>query len=209
MGLLRHDKGRTLDTILHILEDFGYHVAPKVMDAARYDVPQYRKRLIIVAVRKDMDFWFPKERSYTIPLGKALEGCPTSPCGKFSKRIEDIMRLVPEGGNWKNLPTEVQQEVVSESILEQNCATGLFRRLAWGKPSPTLLTRPGQDTALLCHPTELRPISVREYARIQTFPDDWGFEGSVTEQYKQIGNAVPVNLAWHIALAVKESLDGL
>ncbi|NJS36431.1 MAG: DNA (cytosine-5-)-methyltransferase, partial [Brachymonas sp.] len=76
--------------------------------------------------------------------------------------------------------------------------TGMARRLAWDEPSLTLTCNPAQKQTERCHPQETRPLNVREYARIQSFPDDWQFEGSVSSQYKQIGNAVPVNLGYHI-----------
>jgi DNA (cytosine-5)-methyltransferase 1 len=80
--------------------------------------------------------------------------------------------------------------------------TGIARRIAWDEPSLTLTCSPAQKQTERCHPDETRPFSIREYARIQTFPDDWKFAGSVSQQYKQIGNAVPVNLAKEIGTSV-------
>ena len=84
--------------------------------------------------------------------------------------------------------------------------TGMARRLAWSEPSLTLTCNPAQKQTERCHPRETRPLTIREYARIQTFPDEWEFEGSLTSQYKQIGNAVPVNLGYHIGLAMRKIL---
>ena len=73
--------------------------------------------------------------------------------------------------------------------------TGMARRLSMDEPSLTLTTSPAQNQTERCHPIETRPLQIREYARIQTFPDNWQFQGSLTAAYKQIGNAVPVNMA--------------
>jgi DNA (cytosine-5)-methyltransferase 1 len=84
--------------------------------------------------------------------------------------------------------------------------TGMARRLSWSEPSLTLTCNPAQKQTERCHPKETRPLTVREYARIQTFPDEWEFAGSVSSQYKQIGNAVPVNLGYHVGLAARKIL---
>lgn len=84
--------------------------------------------------------------------------------------------------------------------------TGMARRLSWSEPSLTLTCNPAQKQTERCHPEETRPLTVREYARIQCFPDDWQFTGSVSSQYKQIGNAVPVNLGYHVGLAMRKML---
>jgi DNA (cytosine-5)-methyltransferase 1 len=82
----------------------------------------------------------------------------------------------------------------------------MARRLALDEPSLTLTCNPAQKQTERCHPTETRPLSVREYARIQTFPDEWEFTGPISSQYQQIGNAVPVNLAYHIARGIIKML---
>lgn len=86
--------------------------------------------------------------------------------------------------------------------------TGIARRLSYDEPSLTLTTSPGQKQTERCHPNETRPFTIREYARIQSFPDNWEFIGSVTNQYKQIGNAVPVNMAFEVAVSIKKYLKG-
>ena len=85
--------------------------------------------------------------------------------------------------------------------------TGMARRLSWDEPSLTLTCSPAQKQTERCHPGETRPLTVREYARIQTFPDEWLFAGSIGSQYKQIGNAVPTNLGYHIGRCVIAMLD--
>ena len=116
--------------------------------------------------------------------------------------------LIPPGGYWKDLPEELQKEYMGASFYMGGGKTGMARRLSWNEPSLTLTCSPAQKQTERCHPDETRPLSVREYARIQTFPDEWVFEGSIAQQYKQIGNAVPVNLGFHIGDIVIKMLSG-
>ncbi len=95
------------------------------------------------------------------------------------------------GQNWRDLPVEIQAEAMGASWFAGGGRTGFYRRLSWNKPSPTLVTRPTMPATDLCHPDELRPLSVEEYAAIQTFPEDYVFCGKLDDQYRQIGNAVP------------------
>ena len=108
------------------------------------------------------------------------------------------MSMVPEGGNWRDLPEDIQKEYLKGSIRTDGGKTGIARRLSMDEPSLTLTCAPAMKQTERCHPYETRPLTVREYARIQTFPDDWKFIGKLDSQYKQIGNAVPVNLAYAI-----------
>ena len=119
------------------------------------------------------------------------------------------MDLIPEGGYWRDLPLELQKEYMQASFYHTGGRTGMARRLAWNEPSLTLTCSPAQKQTERCHPSETRPLNVREYARIQTFPDSWDFQGSVSAKYKQIGNAVPVNLGYHVGTCVIEMLDSL
>lgn len=208
-GLLRHDSGRTLSTMIKVLEDIGYTVKYKVLRSQYLDVPQKRERLIIIAVRKDLDLpvLFPRERNYTISLKEALKDCPLSSGQEYSVYKKRIMELVPKGGYWRDLPLEIQKEYMKKSFYHTGGKTGMARRLSWDEPSLTLTCNPAQKQTERCHPEETRPLTIREYARIQTFPDEWIFEGSVSSQYKQIGNAVPVNLGFHLGTAIINMLD--
>lgn len=199
-GLLMHDNGRTLDTMLTVLDELGYRVAYRVVRAQYLDVPQKRERLIIIGIRQDLKchHLFPKERDYTISLREALKDVPPSLGQKYPERKRQILELVPPGGYWKDLPEHLQREYLKGSFHLSGGKTGMARRLAWDEPSLTLTCAPAQKQTERCHPSETRPLTVREYARIQTFPDSWEFEGSMSEQYKQIGNAVPVNLGYHL-----------
>jgi DNA (cytosine-5)-methyltransferase 1 len=207
-GLLNHDGGRTLSVIASELENLGYKVAYKVLRAQFLDVPQKRERLIIFGVRSDInsDIFFPVEKDYTITIRAALKEVPNSPGQVYSETKRKIMELVPEGGYWRDLPHDLQKEFMGGSYYLGGGKTGMARRLSWSEPSLTLTCNPAQKQTERCHPEETRPLSVREYARIQTFPDEWKFAGSVSSQYKQIGNAVPVNLGYHIGLAARRIL---
>jgi DNA (cytosine-5)-methyltransferase 1 len=85
--------------------------------------------------------------------------------------------------------------------------SGWWRRLTYDLPCPTLVTMPNHASTSLCHPTETRALSIREYARIQEFPDDWVFAGRTSEQYAQVGNAVPVRLGVVAGQVIAEALD--
>ncbi len=120
---------------------------------------------------------------------------PKSIGQKYPKRKAEILSLVPQGGDWRDLPEDLQKEYMKGSFYLGGGKTGMARRLSLDEPSLTLTCAPAQKQTERCHPLETRPLTVREYARIQTFPDSWEFFGSESSQYKQIGNAVPVNLA--------------
>lgn len=207
-GLQNHDDGRTLSVIISELENLGYRVAYKVMRAQFLDVPQKRERLIIFGVRSDVnsEIFFPVEKDYTITIRAAFKGVPKSPGQVYNDSKRKIMELIPEGGYWKDLPDDLQREFMGGSYHLSGGKTGMARRLSWSEPSLTLTCNPAQKQTERCHPKETRPLTVREYARIQTFPDEWEFAGSVSSQYKQIGNAVPVNLGYHVGLAAQKIL---
>jgi DNA (cytosine-5)-methyltransferase 1 len=105
--------------------------------------------------------------------------------------LAGVNRMLKAGQNWRALPPDVQQQAMGASWFGGGGKTGFYRRLSWNKPSPTLVTRPIMPATDLCHPDELRPLSVEEYAAIQTFPEDYVVCGKLDDQYRQIGNAVP------------------
>jgi DNA (cytosine-5)-methyltransferase 1 len=209
-GLLKHDGGRTLRTMVLELESRGYRVDYKLLRAQFLDVPQKRERLLIVGIRKDLDipFLFPRERDYTVSLREALKGVPKSDGAKYPKAKKAVLDLVPPGGYWKDLPEDIQRKYMAGSFHLTGGKTGMARRLSWDEPTLTLTCSPAQKQTERCHPKETRPLTVREYARIQTFPDDWQFMGGTAAQYKQIGNAVPVNLGYYVGQAVIGMLRG-
>ncbi|NEQ06435.1 MAG: DNA (cytosine-5-)-methyltransferase [Moorea sp. SIO4E2] len=209
-GLIQHDQGRTLSTMLRTLEDLGYNPTYKLLRAQFLDVAQKRERVIIIAVRKDLDLnaIFPKEKDYTISLREVLKDCPKSIGAKYPPRKREIMDLIEPGGYWRNLTIELQKEYMKKSFYLGGGKTGMARRLSWEEPSLTLTCNPAQKQTERCHPEETRPLTVREYARIQSFPDDWEFTGSLSSRYRQIGNAVPVNLAYRIGECLIAMLQG-
>jgi len=209
-GLLTHDEGRTLQTMAATLQELGYKVAYKVLRSQYMDVPQKRERLLIFAVRKDIDtpILFPKEQDYTISLREAIGDKPQSAGQEYSPMKKQVMSLIPEGGYWRDLPEDIKKEYMKASYYMGGGKTGMARRLSWDEPSLTLTCNPAQKQTERCHPEETRPLNIREYARIQTFPDEWEFTGSTSSAYKQIGNAVPVNLGYHIGRAAIAMLSG-
>ena len=218
-GLLNHDDGRTLETIKNIITDLGYTLfEPRVLKAIFYKVPQKRERLIIVAVRNDLadgiDYEWPSSYNKILTLKDALKkgelydsDVPESEGQKYPKRKAEILSMVPPGGYWRDLPEDIQKEYMLKSFYLGGGKTGMARRLSWDEPSLTLTCAPAQKQTERCHPEETRPLTVREYARIQTFPDDWVFEGPMSAKYKQIGNAVPVNLSFAVGKSVVHLLD--
>ncbi len=210
-GLVNHDQGRTLKTMLGVLDELGYTVQWRVLRAQYLDVAQKRERLVMIGVRKDLPIShvFPEERAYTVSLRDALADVPPSPGQSYTERKHAVLARVPEGGYWRDLPEPVQREYMGKSFYLGGGKTGMARRLAWDEPSLTLTCNPAQKQTERCHPTETRPLTVREYARIQSFPDDWVFTGSVAAQYRQIGNAVPVNLGFHLGMSLRQMLDQL
>jgi DNA (cytosine-5)-methyltransferase 1 len=215
-GLLTHDSGRTLKTMISILQSIkdenglGYKVAFKLLHSQFLDVPQKRERLIIIAVRDDYfsgSILFPKELPYVRTLRESIGDRPVSSGQSYPEAKRKVMDLVPEGGDWRNLPEEYQRSYLGPSFFSGGGKTGMARRLAWDEPSLTLTCAPAQKQTERCHPDETRPLNVREYARLQTFPDSWKFPGSDASAYKQIGNAVPVNLAYYVGKAVEAMLQ--
>ena len=220
-GLLNHDNGKTLSSIKSVIDELGYElVEPRVLKAIFYKVPQKRERLILIAIRKDLSskvkYSWPAVNHKIYTLRDALKGgelfetdAPESLGQNYPELKKKVMDLVPEGGYWKDLPDEIQRSYMKKSYFLGGGKTGMARRLAWDQPSLTLTCAPAQNQTERCHPDETRPLKIREYARIQTFPDDWKFSGSMSSVYKQIGNAVPVNLSLAIGRSLVRLLNDI
>lgn len=217
-GLLSHEGGKTLEGMISILDEIGYNVvAPvQVLKAINFNVPQKRERLILVGIRKDIDidYEYPKPYGVVYNLEDALKSgalydtdVPKSGGATYPDHKKKVLELIPPGGYWRDLPIPLQKEYMQKSFYLGGGKTGMARRIAWDEPSLTLTCSPAQKQTERCHPDETRPFTVREYARIQTFPDEWDFQGSVSQQYKQIGNAVPVNLAKEIGYSIVRFLN--
>lgn len=215
-GLLTHDNGRTYETILSIFEQSGYTIKEsqkKVLNAWDYGVAQKRERLITIGIRNDLvdkiNFEFPIPHKYKPVLRDILLDCPKSDGSQYSDKKRKIFELVPAGGYWKDIPEDIAKDYMKSCWNMGGGRTGILRRLSLDEPSLTVLTSPSQKQTDRCHPLEARPFTIRENARCQSFPDDWKFCGSVGQQYKQVGNAVPVNLAYEIGLKIREGLEKL
>lgn len=197
----KEQPGGALLHILRTLEEAGYKTTFTLYNTANFGVPQIRERLIFFASREqEVPFMSPTHNQFG-QMG-LLPWCTLRDAiGHLSGRPQHVVRfpenrlkyyqMLTEGQNWRDLPDKFQRAAMGESWYAGGGKTGFYRRLAWNKPAPTLVTRPTMKATDLCHPTELRPLSVEEYAAIQTFPDDYVFEGKLDDQYRQIGNAVP------------------
>lgn len=218
-GLLTHDGGNTLNIIIDVFSDLGYHLyKPLLLNANNYDVAQKRERVFIFGVQKQysQNFSFDNIKKGKSPTlndifypGTYYQTAITdtqSPCAKYSDLKIDYFKKIPQGGNWKNLSIEEQKKYLGKMFDSGGGKTGILKRLSMISPSVTLLTSPTQKQTERCHPFENRPLNIREYARIQSFPDEWKFYGSTSSQYRQIGNAVPVNLAYHVGKHIYNQL---
>lgn len=210
-GLLSHDKGRTFATIKHTFESLNYTVQHKILNACYYGVGQKRERIVLIGIRNDLsnkiNFAYPEANKTWTTLREVLKDCPKSEGQSFSENKRKVMELVPPGGCWVDLPEDVAKKYMGKSYYSGGGRRGMARRISWDEPCLTLTTSPSQKQTERCHPDETRPFTVREYARIQSFPDDWIFKGTISEQYKQIGNAVPVELARRIGLQIVKALE--
>ena len=216
-GLLSHEGGKTIQGMTSILDEIGYNVVPvEVLKAIHYKVPQKRERLILVGIRKDINlkFEYPKPHKRVYHLQDALKkgdlfdcDVPESIGAKYPKYKKMVLDLVPQKGYWRDLPLEIQKKYMGGSFYLGGGKTGMARRIGWDEPCLTLTCSPAQKQTERCHPDETRPFTIREYARIQTFPDDWHFGGSISQQYKQIGNAVPVNLGQEVGYSIIKFLN--
>jgi DNA (cytosine-5)-methyltransferase 1 len=218
-GLLRHDGGRTLQTMLGVLRELGYTpLAPRVLKAIHHRVPQKRERLIIAAFRNDVAeharFEWPAPDGKIFTVRDALKrgelfptDVPEAGGQAYAEPKRKVMELVPPGGYWRDLPDRVQREYMMKSYFLGGGKTGMARRMSWDEPCLTLTCSPAQKQTERCHPAETRPFTTREYARIQTFPDDWKFAGPQGSVYRQIGNAVPVNLAEALGRSIVTAMN--
>jgi DNA (cytosine-5-)-methyltransferase len=210
-GLLSHDKGKTYQIISEVFENEGYFIYKKILNANNFGVAQKRERLFIVGIRKDLfkkgyKFNFPKKHKYKPVLKDILLNCPLSQGASYSEKKKKIFELVPPGGNWKNIPVSIAKEYMKGTWDSKGGHTTTLRRMSFDEPMFTVMTSPSQKLTERCHPVETRPFTIRENARCQSFPDEWLFIGSIAEQYKQIGNAVPVLLAYEIGKEIKKTL---
>ena len=198
---------KVIDVVLAEFDKLGYKTVYGILDAVNYGAPQFRERFILIGSRDNESIFLPYPTNFPThqnaehrwrTVGDAiadLQGKPVGECGKLTEERKQYIDMVPEGGNWRDLPEDVVEKAMGGAFESGGGKVGFYRRLSFSQPSPTVTTSPGQKATLLCHPTENRLLSVREYARLQQFPDKWEFCGTIADKYKQIGNAVPVGLA--------------
>lgn len=208
---IKEIKGSVLHFLTQEFKKLGYTISYALFNAANYGVPQVRERMVIFGNKGDKRIPLPQptysqdgkygtKRWVTFgDVAKDLIAANTNDYIPLRDKTSEVIKLVPEGGNWTSLSSEVAREAMGKAYDLPGGRTGFLRRLSFGKPSPTLVTSPNMPATLLCHPTELRPLSIKEYARIQQFPDNWFFDGELDDIYKQIGNAVPVGLGFMAA----------
>lgn len=211
-GLTTHDKGKTIKTMIKVFEDLGYLVEWKVLNAWDYGVAEKRQRVVIIGIRNDLKekikFNYPTPHEYKPVLRDVLKDVPDSIGAKYPESKKKVFDLVPPGGYWRDLPNDVAREYMKSCYFMGGGRTGIARRISWDEPCLTLTCSPMMKQTDRCHPDESRPFTTREYARIQSFPDDWQFAGKMNDIYKQIGNAVPVNLAKCIGVEIMNALNG-
>lgn len=194
-GILTANKGMA---IRQIVKDFahidgaGYRIYINLFNFAQYGVPQLRERVLIIGVRNDIPFEFKKpqpthDASNYVTTGQALEGVEKVPYNNEKLNIKErtarIISLIPEGGNFTSIPKDSPYYV-------KGMISHVYRRLNRNKPSTTIIAGGGGGTWGY-HYSEPRPLTNRERARLFGYPDDFIFEGTITEVRKQIGNSVP------------------
>ncbi|MBQ6976277.1 MAG: DNA cytosine methyltransferase [Selenomonadaceae bacterium] len=212
-GLLTHNCGKTYQTMIDVFTECGYYVQKKILNAWDYGNAQKRERLITLGVRKDLadkiQLNFPTPHKYKPVLRDVLKDVPQSIGAEYSAYKKSLFELIPPGGYWRDLPEDIAKTYMKSCWGMAGGRTGILRRMSFDEPSLAVLTSPTQKQTERCHPSQARPFTVRENARIQSFPDSWQFCGSMYSQYRQVGNAVPVNLAFDIAAQIKKSLEVL
>ena len=195
-GLLSHRKGETFQYILNLLsKNKTYKIEYELINMFEYGVPQKRFRLFIVGSLSSLNLknFFPLQKSSkTQVLKDVLKNVPSSKGAKYPEKKKKLFQMIPAGKCWTSLPKNIQQDYLGKSWNSKGGKRGILKRLSMTEPSLTLLCSPSQKQTERCHPLEDRPFTIREYARIQTFQDNYSFSGSISSQYRQIGNAVPV-----------------
>lgn len=211
-------KGGALNFIINRLEYSGYSYSFNLYNSANFGTPQIRERVIIICSRDGL------KPPYLVPthsesgddglrkwntVKKAISNLTSHDHLTFPEKRLKYYRMLTSGQNWKNLPIETQKEAMGKSFYSGGGKTGFLRRLSWDKPSPTLVTHPAMPATDLAHPVEDRPLSVQEYKRIQEFPDDWDLAGPIIQQYKQIGNAVPISMGNAVGALILNLINGV
>ena len=209
-------KGGIYTMLVNKFNQEGYCVDVFVVNSVNYGAPEIRERVLIVGNRLDYKCHFPEPSHSDSPtesqkpfltLGDAIRNVDFEDqgCMDFSERKKRYLAMIPQGGNWRSLPEDIQKESMGKSWYLKGGRSAYWRRLSWDFPSPTVTTMPNHAGTSMCHPEETRALNVSELASIQGFPDDWKFKGkSNTTKCRQIGNAVPVILGEVAGSAIYE-----
>ena len=211
----------------------SYRVDCFEVNAVNYGAPQLRERALFIGNRYNRLVDFPEpthgvtdgahhvqrtlysgENRKTLPfatLRDALRGLEdrNPVIMDFSPRKKKYLAMVPSGSNWRSLPPAIARESMGRAFSAKGGRSGWWRRLSFDLPCPTVVTMPNHAGTSLCHPTEVRALTLRECARIQEFPDEWQFCGNPAKQYAQVGNAVPVRLGAVAGELLASELDSL
>lgn len=212
-------KGGALRVIMDRLSEAGYTVSFELYNAANFGAPQIRERIVMIGKLgpEKVDYLSPtysEDGAYGLPrwrtLGEAIGDIQDMEHHfiEFPEKRLKFYRMLKEGQYWKDLPKEAQLEAMGAKLKLGGGKTGFYRRLNFERPSPTLVTDPTMPATDLCHPTKDRPLSVEEYRRLQEFPDEWKICGPIKEQYRQVGNAVPIKLGEAIARTIIADMKG-
>ena len=209
-------RGGALNFIINRIEAAGYGYSFNLYNSAYFGTPQKRERVILICSRDGKkppyltpthsdrkEDKLPKWRTFK----QATKGIKKHDHLNFPEKRLEYYRMLKSGENWRALPEDLQKKALGKSFHAGGGKTGFLRRLAWDKPSPTLVTHPAMPATDLCHPVEDRPLSIQEYKAIQQFPKKWELQGPLTEQYKQVGNAVPVGLGQAVGSMLIELID--
>lgn len=212
-------KGSAFHFMVAEFRKLGYSISHALLNAANYGVPEKRERIVVIGHRGERvpipsptqsengEFGTKKWNTLRSCIGD-MEHRTDLHYTELRKRSLPYMKIMKEGQNWRNLPEDMAMQAMGKAYFLSGGKTGFLRRLKFDEPSPTLVTSPTMPATLLCHPTQLRPLSIEEYARIQQFPDSWTFNGPLETIYKQIGNAVPVRLGQAVGQQIMRFING-
>lgn len=212
-------KGSAFHFMVAEFRKLGYSISHALLNAANYGVPEKRERIVVIGHRGERvpipspthseNGEFGTKKWYTLRscIGD-MEHRTDLHYTELRKRSRPYMKILKEGQNWRNQPEDMAMQAMGKAYFLSGGKTGFLRRLKFDEPSPTLVTSPTMPATLLCHPTQLRPLSIEEYARIQQFPDSWTFNGRLETIYKQIGNAVPVGLGQAVGQQIMRFING-